>query len=93
MPFRTVAFSRDGAELAASGDDKLVHAWSSETGAVSEIYSGQAGAVLAVAYTPDGKLISASADKSSGPPAAARTTGWPATRSGPTTRCSSRNTP
>ena len=64
VPLRGVAFSPDNLELAVAGDDKLVHTFNAETGAVGEIYGGQGGPVLAVAYAGPTKIVSASADKS-----------------------------
>jgi WD40 repeat protein len=63
LPLRGVAFSPDNLELAVAGDDKLVHTFNAETGAVGEVYGGQAGPVLAVAYAGATKIVSASADK------------------------------
>ncbi len=77
-----MTFSPDNLEVIAAGDDKLVHAWSAETGAASEIYAGQAGPVLAVACTADGKLISASADKTAVVFAAHPGWGWERTIGG-----------
>lgn len=64
LPFKSVAFSPDNLELAVGGDDKLVHTFHAETGAVGEVYGGQAGAVLAVTYAGPNRIVSASADKS-----------------------------
>jgi WD40 repeat protein len=64
LPFKTVAFSADNLELAAGGDDKLVHTFSAETGTPGEVYGGQSGAVLAVTYAGANRLVAASADKS-----------------------------
>lgn len=64
MPFRTVAFSPDNLELAVGGDDKLVHTYNAETGAAGEVFGGQGGPVLAVAYAGPAKIVSAATDKS-----------------------------
>jgi len=64
LPLRGVAFSPDNLELAVAGDDKLVHTFNAETGAAGEVFGGQAGPVLAVAYASPTKIVSASADKS-----------------------------
>ncbi len=61
---RTVAFSPDNLELAVGGDDKFVHTYNAETGAAGEVFGGQGGPVLAVAYAGATKIVSASADKS-----------------------------
>ena len=58
-PLRTVAFSPDNLELAVGGDDKLVHTFNAETGVAGEVYGGQAGPVLAVAYAGPTKIVSA----------------------------------
>ena len=64
LPMKSVAFSPDNLEVAVAGDDKLVHTFNSETGVAGEVYGGQTGPVLAVAYAGPTKIISASADKS-----------------------------
>jgi WD40 repeat protein len=61
-PWKTIAFSADGLELATGGDDKLVHTWSGDTGAALEVFEGHTGPIAGVAYTPDRRLVSASAD-------------------------------
>ncbi|HVX10225.1 MAG TPA: c-type cytochrome domain-containing protein [Pirellulales bacterium] len=64
LPVKWVAFSPDNLELAAGGDDKLVHTYNAETGVMGEIYGGQAGPILALAYAGPTKIVAASADKS-----------------------------
>ena len=53
-----VAFSPDGTQIATGGDDRLVHTWNSETGAVIDVISAQNASVVGVAYTSEGSLVS-----------------------------------
>ena len=61
-PFRAVAFSTDGTQFYAAGDDKLVHAYGSEAGEPAAVFEGHGDAIAAVAATATG-VLSASADK------------------------------
>src|SRR5262249_17815004 len=63
QPFRAVAYSPDGAEIAVAGEDKLAHTFSGETGGAFDVYTSHGGPVLAVAYAGPSKLISDGADK------------------------------
>jgi WD40 repeat protein len=63
LPLKSVAFSPDNQELAVGGDDKLVHTFNAETGAAGEVFGGQGGPVIAVAYAGPARIVSASADK------------------------------
>jgi WD40 repeat protein len=62
-PFRCLAFSDDAWQLAAAGDDGILHLWDSTTGQPIDNLQGHAGPIHAVAYTLDGTLFSGSADK------------------------------
>jgi len=63
-PIRTLAFSADNRTLATAGDDRAVHTWSAETGVPFEVYRGHKGAVVALAFAPDGTVVSGGADRS-----------------------------
>jgi WD40 repeat protein len=64
QPMRAVAFSPDGAQLAAAGDDRKVHTYHAETGVPIEVYAGHGAAVGAVTFTPSAALVSGSGDAS-----------------------------
>jgi WD40 repeat protein len=58
-----IAFSPNGI-LASGGDDKKIKLWGSYTGELKRALIGHEDAVLAIAFTADGKtLVSGSADK------------------------------
>ncbi len=59
---RSVAYSADGLNIAAGGDDKLVQTYNGDTGTPIEAYAGQGDAVTAVAFSGT-RLLSAAADK------------------------------
>lgn len=61
-PIKTLAFSVDNSFLITAGDDNAVHTWDATTGAGLESYHGHKGAIQAVAVTPAGDIVSASAD-------------------------------
>lgn len=61
-PYRTVAFSADGQQLAIAGDDGKIHLYDSAKGAAIDTLDAHAAAVSVICYTPRGQLISA-ADK------------------------------
>jgi WD40 repeat protein len=63
MPIRALAFAPNGLALATAGDSGAIQTWSAETGAGFDTYPGDIGAVDAVAYTQDGRLVSATAKK------------------------------
>jgi WD40 repeat protein len=60
-PIRAVAFAPSGLAVATAGDDQIIHTWSAETGAGFDTFPSQLGSVQALAYTADGRLISAAA--------------------------------
>jgi WD40 repeat protein len=62
LPFTSVAFSPDNALVVAAGEDHVIHAWSAETGAPCDTYSGHAGAVADLAFIGDSRLASVAAD-------------------------------
>jgi WD40 repeat protein len=57
-PILAVAFSPEGDTVATAGDDQMVRTWSAQNGADFDTYPGQLGPVRALAYTPDGRIIS-----------------------------------
>ncbi len=57
-PFATVAFSPDGALVAAAGAGQTIHTWSAETGAPGETFSGHTGSIAAMQFIADGQLAS-----------------------------------
>ncbi len=63
-PIRALAFSRDGAELAAAGDAGTLHTWDATTGTPFEVIEGHGGPVLSLGYAAGHTLVSGSADQS-----------------------------
>jgi dipeptidyl aminopeptidase/acylaminoacyl peptidase len=57
-PILAVAFSPEGDTVATAGDDQMVRTWSAKDGADLDTYPGQLGPVRALAFTPDGRIIS-----------------------------------
>jgi WD40 repeat protein len=62
QPVRTLVYSPDQKTLACGGDNKLVRTWSADIGVPLDTYASQSAAISALAFTPDGTLVSA-ADK------------------------------
>ena len=62
QPIRTVAFSPDGFTVVTAGDDQLIHTWSAENGVACDVLKGQNAAITALAYAPNGDLVSMTAD-------------------------------
>lgn len=61
---RSIAYSGDGAFIAAAYGDGIVGLWHSRTGALRQVLLGHRGSVNCLAYSPDGKLLAtAGADK------------------------------
>jgi WD40 repeat protein len=54
---RSMEFSKDGAMLAAAGQDAIVRLWDPRTGAVLKEFKGHQGALYAVAISSDGRLL------------------------------------
>jgi WD40 repeat protein len=63
-PFRTLAYSPDGLQLASGGDNQMVRTWNTLTGDGVDSFAGHPAAVVATAYAADGGLVSLAADKS-----------------------------
>lgn len=63
-PFRTLAYSADGTQLASGGENMLVRTWTTDFGTPIETYAGHAGPVLAAAFAPDGAILSSGGDGS-----------------------------
>ncbi len=62
QPVRVAIFSPDGTTVAVAGDDQLVHTYSADNGAAFDVLAGHKAAVTALAFAPDGKLVSTAAD-------------------------------
>jgi RNA polymerase sigma factor (sigma-70 family) len=60
-PVRAVAFSPDGKSLLAGGGDKLLSLWDVATGRLKATFEGNEGAVISLAFAPDGKRWAAAA--------------------------------
>jgi WD40 repeat protein len=60
---RSAAFSPDGWELAGGMAGGEVRIWEVATGGLRRSHEGHSGPVLALAYLPDGRLVSGSADQ------------------------------
>jgi len=58
-----LAFSPDGRRLAAGYFDRLIDTWDTATGKRLRTLTGHTGLVVALAFSPDGRLASASEDR------------------------------
>jgi WD40 repeat protein len=56
-PFKAIAYSPDGAELAVAADNGLVHTFQSSDGSPIEVFSQREGQGALVAYLADGQLV------------------------------------
>jgi WD40 repeat protein len=60
----SLAVSKDGSQIAAPMNDRVIHVWSASTGALLTTLRGHSDLVYAIAFSPDGKqMASASYDK------------------------------
>ena len=64
LAIRSVSFSPDGSILLTGGDLPNVHTWDAETGTAVGAYAGSTGALAAVGFLDDEKLVSIGADQS-----------------------------
>ncbi|MEX2214027.1 MAG: c-type cytochrome domain-containing protein [Phycisphaeraceae bacterium] len=62
-PVIAVAFSADNRFLATGGEGQVVQTWSAEDGSSLAAQKGHAGPILSLAFTPQGDLLSGSADQ------------------------------
>jgi len=62
-PHVAVAMSADGWQVAVADDAGMIHTYSAADGSPIDIQEGHAGAITAMAYGPDGILLSTAADK------------------------------
>ena len=62
-PFRALAYSPDNTELAAAGDNMIVRTFSADSGAALDAFAGHKAPVTAVAFTPEGDVLSLGGDK------------------------------
>ncbi len=60
-PVRAVAFTPNNLTIATAGDDQIIQTWSAENGAGFDTFPSQLGPVQALAFTADGRLVSAAA--------------------------------
>src|SRR5207247_82326 len=63
QPVRSLAFSADNQRLAVGCDDGILHLHDAESGLPSESVAKHRGAVLALAFTSTGMLVSSSLDR------------------------------
>ncbi len=61
-PVRGLAYSADGTQLASAGDNQLVRLWNSDNGQPIDSFDAHQGPALAVAFLPDGAVLSGGAD-------------------------------
>lgn len=61
-PIRHVAFSPDGTTVATAGDHPDLHLWDAETGSALSSFAGHASPLVASAFLPGGRLVTAGRD-------------------------------
>jgi WD40 repeat protein len=62
QPIRAIAFSLDGSMVVTAGDDRLIHTWSAESGAACDVIEGHRSTITALAFAPNGELVSTGSD-------------------------------
>lgn len=60
-PFRSLAYSADGTQLVAAGDNGLVRTWAADTGMPVDTFAGHQGPATAAAFAADGTVVSCAA--------------------------------
>ena len=62
-PIRALAYSADGTQLVSAGENQLIRVWASDNGLPVDTFAGHQAPAQAVAFLPDGAVLSGGADK------------------------------